>query len=366
MKLTAALVGCGRVASLLEDDSLRSKPATHLGALEKLADTVELVALCDIDPERLEQAGNRWNVKNLFQDYRAMIKKHRPDLLIIASWTATHHQIAVFAANHGVRGLLIEKPLALNLRQADKIISTCRRRQVKTVVNHERRWDPLYHKAREIIVDKSLGELRTVYAMVFSNSFIRGPWPEVIREHGGGPLLHDGTHLIDMIRFLAGEISLLSGRAVVDLPGCGSETRAWAWLETRQGVPVLLEAGGRRDYFHFEIDLHFSSGRIRIGNGIRDFQISSESTRYQGFQDLASSPFPQVTDKTRPFTGALAELCTAVTENREAISSALDGRRALEIIMAIYHSAARKGKPLKMPFRSRGNPLRRFMSRFGS
>ncbi len=366
MRLTAALVGCGRVASLLEDDPLRAKPATHLGALAGMSEEIELIALCDLDREKLENCGRRWQVNNLFLDYREMIRKTSPDLLIIASWTDSHHPIALFASENGVRGLLIEKPLALNLRQAREIVNTCRRNKTRTVINHERRWDPLYRETRKMIDQAFPGRLLSVSASVFSNSFARGPWSQVLAGHGGGPLFHDGTHLVDMIRYLAGEIAWVSGRVAVTDKSAGSETWAWGWLETVSGIPVFLEAGGDHDFFHFEIDLQFSQGRLRIGNGIRDCFVSRESNRYQGFQDLVPTPFPPLSENIKPFPGALAELCRAVREDREASSSALDGLKALEIIFALYRSAARRGKPVKLPFYIRRHPLSRLMAAIDS
>jgi predicted dehydrogenase len=362
MARTIAVIGCGRIGSSLEDDPLRAKPASHIGAIRQLPETLRLTAICDSDRHHLLQCQQRWSVPKFYLDYRELILKENPDIVSIATWTSSHMEIASFAAENGVRGIVLEKPMALDLAQADLILSACRRHKVALVINHERRWDPLYRKVREIIQSNELGALRTVTGNVLCGAAAPGSWKSMIDEVGGGPLLHDGTHLVDLVRWLAGDVSQVTGRLRRDDQRVGVETTALAWLQTDGDVPVFIEAGGMRNYFNFELDLQFENGRLRVGNGIRDFLVAVESKRYSGFRDLERRDFPPLDSSLHPFRGAFEEVTRALDDASEPFSSGLDGRKALEIIFAIYYSASLRGKTISLPLNASGHPLKKMFA----
>jgi predicted dehydrogenase len=373
MPYKIALIGCGRVGVWLEDDPLREKPASHLGGIKKIIDEelvthgLEVTGLCDLNRERLLKCRERWPLylkkASLFQDYRELILQERPDLVIIATWTSSHRDLATFAASHGVQGIVLEKPLAISLGQAEAVIAACKDHNVKLVVNHERRWSPLYRKTREIVENRELGELKLIYGNVLSRSAPRGPWQSVLEEVGGGPLLHDGTHLVDMIRYFCGDIETVNGYVKREDPAAGVETTATALFKAKNGTTVFLEAGGSRDYFNFEMDLQFEKGRIKIGNGIREYYVTTDSRRYSGFQDLAPVDFPPLPGDTNPFTGAILEVIHALETGAEPQSSGIDGWKAMEVIFAVYRSAFLGGKTLYLPIKIVQHPLKKMFQK---
>lgn len=368
MAYRIALIGCGRVGVWLEDDPLRSKPATHMGGIQKIISThcvpqgVELVAICDTNTENLKRCQERYHIPAAYTDYRALIRKEKPEIVIIATWTSSHRDIAVFAAQNGVKGIVLEKPITINLPQAHQVTDTCREYNVKLVVNHERRWCPPYQKTKEIIDNQTLGRLKFIYGNVLSQSIPQGPWETVLNKAGGGPLFHDGTHLIDLIRYFTGEIKTLHGSIDREHPDFGAESTATALMKSENGVNIAIEAGGLRDYFNFELDLQFERGRIQIGNGIEAYYVASESHMYTGFKDLTRQPFPAYLRNSDPFTGAILEVINALENNSEPLSSGIDGLRALEIIFAIYQSASLNGKPVHLPLKIKSHPLTKLFS----
>ena len=145
-------------------DPLRGKPCTHAGALAATGQ-VRLVAAADPDPERLAQFGRDWDVDRLYRSHRELLEKERVDLLAVASPTDTHCEIVLDAAESGkVRGIYCEKPIALTLAEADRMISACEKAGVALVIGHERRFGAHFVKAREFIREGGLGEIRTVLA----------------------------------------------------------------------------------------------------------------------------------------------------------------------------------------------------------
>ncbi|MBI2569582.1 MAG: Gfo/Idh/MocA family oxidoreductase [Candidatus Schekmanbacteria bacterium] len=357
----AALIGCGRIGSLLEDDPLRGKPCTHAGAMSALADRLALVALCDVDAARLAAAGERWGVPALYRSAAEMLAAERPDIVVVAAPTRLHAALTMEASRCGARGVLCEKPLAWSVDEARKMIRHCRERGTALLINHERRFDPHFRLARRLIRDGQIGPVRSLVGKVvtaFGKDLAQGVRADAWRcpdEDGDlvghGPLAHDGTHLIDAIRFLTGaEVSWVSARVDVD-SAARIDHSAAALLELTGGAHVFLEAGGRRDYFEFSLEVDGRDGRLRIGNGIWELALGQTSARYTGFRDLVPGqpPAPSADEQlaANPWVGAVAELLDAVDGGREPESSGADGLAALSVIAAI-HQSARTGRPVLM------------------
>ncbi|MGQ9629666.1 MAG: Gfo/Idh/MocA family protein [bacterium] len=352
------IIGCGRVASLLESDPLRPHPCTHAGGYAAVSKT-RLVAGCDINPQRLRDFKERWGVSRLYTDYREMLKRERLDLVSVCTWTDTHCEIVCAAARAGVRGIVCEKPMALDLGQCDRMIETCDKRGVKLVINHERRWESHYIKAREMVRAGYIGELRTIVGNVLLGKPRRGSWDSHYRLVGGGPLVADGTHLLDIMRFFAGDVEWVSGWVRREDREVDVEDTACGILYFKSGAIGFVEGGGLRKYFNFEVDLQGSEGRILIGNAVLQFWQVGDSPRYVGFRELAVAPFPHLGEPQNSYVAEIEELINCVEGGCESSSDGREGRASLELAMAIYESAAHRGKRIHLPLRAKRSPLLR-------
>ncbi|MBT5027452.1 MAG: Gfo/Idh/MocA family oxidoreductase [Nitrospinaceae bacterium] len=338
-KYKTGLVGCGRIGSLLEEDPLRGKPCTHAGGFSTLP-AIDLVAGCDISPERLHKFGQRWNVNQLYSDYREMLKKERLDILCIATWTALHADMTLTAAKAGVKGIFCEKPIAIDLVQARKMVRVCQKQNIPLIINHERRWDANYQQARKLIGSGKIGEIKTI----IGNTLSWKPGKLQVSEHGGGPLFHDGTHLTDLLLFFGGSVEWVSGQET--RPGGKKyiEETASAMLGFKSGAIGFIEGGGARKYFNFELDIQGTEGRLLIGNSGRELFVTKKSRRFTGFQELEKIPFPEPKKYESPFIGGAREIIKSIRTGKPGISTGVDGYQALEIIAAVYKSAQQKGK----------------------
>jgi predicted dehydrogenase len=341
--LTVAIIGCGRIGSLLEEDPLRGKPCTHAGAFDALSQT-KIVAGCDIKPDRLKRFGKHWQVENLFSDYKEMIRKIKPDIVSIATWTHLHSEMVKVSAGLGVKGIFCEKPIAISTLQGKAMVRTCENKNVPLVINHERRWDPYYRKAKKLIEVGKIGEIRTIVGNALSWS----PPKLLASEHGGGALFHDGTHLTDLMLFFAGPPDWVSGFEIRPHGKKYIEETAAATIRFKNGAIGFIEGGGARKYFNFELDIQGSEGRILIGNSSRELYITKKSGRFTGFQELEKVPFPEIKNHESPFTGGARDLVRRMKKQTPSASSGLDGLRALQIITSIYRSAQDEGKRIKI------------------
>lgn len=339
-----ALIGCGRIGFLLENDPLRYKPCTHFGGVSACGLTV--THACDINPGRLARFGALAGLdrENLFADYRDLLRAARPDMATIATWTESHSRIAVEAARRGARIIVLEKPMASTLPQCRAVIAECRKNGASVIISHERRYDNRYRTLKDILGRGAIGEVKTVHASMLTG----GHAGRSDAAYGGGPLLHDGTHLVDMVRFLFGEIVSVEGEFQRSGRSRGFEDRACAWLTTEGNVDVFLEAGGGRKYFVFELEISGTEGKIVIGNGYEALYSGRKSRFYTGFRDIAETPFPKW-KKNNCFQELYREARRALDGTVSPASSAIDGYRALEVIHAIYLSAHRGRKRISLP-----------------
>jgi predicted dehydrogenase len=319
-QIRCAIVGLGRIGSLLEEDRLREKPATHAGAVFHNPDCT-LVAGCDIREDRRRLFEKRWGCKTVYPDVSTMLAENHIDILHIATPPRTHLEIVMTAAGYNVPFVVCEKPLAENSRGASMIAELQTSGMVRILVNHERRYSREYLMAKDHIKKRSFGSLLSISARLYMGRDRRV----------NDILLDDGTHLIDIIHFLTDTpLDKVSAERI------DKKEQESLWILGSTGdVPVLLEIASGRDHVVFELDLSFSSGRIRVGNGLYEEYGSGPSPFYEGMQSLlkneATRPFP-----TGYFSNMLSDAVRCFRDkNLEPVSSAVDGYRAVAFIDSI-------------------------------
>lgn len=321
-KIRCAVVGLGRIGSILEDDALREKPCTHAGAIAALRVCV-LAGGADTDPERRKLFAERWNCRAVYADAEEMLKSVQPDILHIATHPDSHLLYARLAAKYGVPVAVCEKPLADTLEDARKIARLHEDGKITILTNHERRYSADYIQARSRVRSGCLGELLSVTAKLYFGKTRRLE----------SQLLHDGTHLADAICFLAG--GYLEKPRVYGNLGKKAGTAFIGARVKGSGIPVLIESGAQRDYLAFEIDLAFGSGRLRIGNGLYEEYESRVSPYYEGFRSLIkkeTKPFGE----TGYFVSMMKDAAACVRDpERIPVSGAADGYEALRFILSL-------------------------------
>ncbi len=342
-KFKVGIIGCGRIGSLLEEDPLRGKPCTHAGGFSALPST-RITAGCDINPSRLKQFGRRWNVDRLYSDYRQMLRQEELDIVCIAAWTHLHAKMALDAARSGVKGIYCEKPIDLDLGKARRLMRTCEEKKIPLLINHERRWDTYYQKAKDLILSGKIGEVRTI----IGNALSWKPGKLSVDTHGGGGLFHDGTHLTDLLLYFGGPVDWVSGHDVRPHGKRFIEETTCAMIRFKNGTMGFIEGGGARKYFNFELDVQGSEGRLLIGNDGRELYLARKSGRFTGFQELKKAAFPKPRRYESPFTAGARDMIRCLRNGSESHSSGHDGLKALEVILAVYRSARLKGKRIKL------------------
>ena len=328
--ISAAIIGLGRIASLLEEDTKREKPCTHAGAITANPDCV-LSGGCDIDEERRRLFAEKWNVP-VYAGAAEMIAAVNPRILVIATHPDSHYHYCRMAAASAVPVVICEKPLADTLWAARKIANIAKLSgpgsRTAIITNHERRYSADYIKAKEILASEELGSLLSVRAVLYMGK----------NKRLLDVFWHDGTHLADAVMFLTGSALKHRGRRGAKL----TASAGTAWIEgelQKANIPVLMEVGAGRDHLVFEIEFSCARGRLRIGNGIFEVWESDESLYAEKFRSL------KLTDETAKrcfhgptgyFANMIADAVACVREpGRQPVSSAADGLAVIEYLHSV-------------------------------
>ncbi|WP_205872836.1 Gfo/Idh/MocA family protein [Leptospira kmetyi] len=352
-RIPVLLIGLGRIASLLEKDTLRNHPCTHAGAIFSAEGKKRFSLVGAIDPieERRDRFCKNWNIpKTLCFE---SLKKWANDLsssrnqktktenrlsngssfdladclVIIATPSETHYELAKKAIDFGFRRLLVEKPVCHSLPLARKLAKLCAETGTDLRVNHERRYHPVYRQVRRWIQEETYGPVKTIRASVLTSA--RAPGRAILDKTG--PLFHDGTHAVDLLVWYLG----MPDRVVSVLrsyPNSPVEEQALALMTYPKGETVFLEAGGMRNYFQFELDIQTTDARFLVGNDEVRYWKSKPSRKYKGFKSLTpvsisekssagSNPFLNLYDSLfRHFSGKPSGITGDMEENLQILT----------------------------------------------
>lgn len=328
-KINAAIIGLGRIASLLEEDSLREKPCTHAGAISSNEDCV-LAAGCDIEEERRILFAERWKRQEpvpVYRDAEEMLLIHKPQILCITTHPDSHYHYCRLAVLNKVPVIICEKPLADNIRDARKIVNLEKQSGTVIITNHERRYSLDYIRAKAVLDEKKLGNILSIRSCLYMGKTAR-----LLDQ-----FWHDGTHLADAIMFLSGAKLKHRRRWGAKL----SSKSGTVWLESslyrekEPPVPLLMEIGAGRDHLVFEIEFSCEKGKLCIGNGIFEVWESVSSPYAEKFRSLKRTD-DVFSGPTGYFANMLKDAVSCVRDpQRKPVSGAADGLNVIEYLNSV-------------------------------
>jgi predicted dehydrogenase len=342
-----------------------------LDVVWKELDNVE-VAVADEDEKGRAAAVRRLGAKNAYADYREMLDKERPQIVSVADRFLDAHRDMVVACARAGASVLLEKPMARTLAEADEMVTACETHHVKLAIAHQTRYSPRVQRVRELIDDGRLGELLEM----------RGRGKEDTRG-GGQDLMVLGTHVLDLMRFFAGDAHWCFARVTQD-------GRPVVKADVREGGETMGPVAGDRISAVYGFDRGvqgtFATYKARHGVGERFgltlfgskgvIQLTTGSLPPVYFLDDPSwfpgrskRAWQEVTSagpgKPEPLKdGGLGmgnvwiarDLIEAIEKDRQPLGGMYDGRAALEMILAVYESHRLKG-PAELPLKNRQHPL---------
>jgi predicted dehydrogenase len=332
----------------------------------------QVVAVADPDPEGRAAAAKRLKAPKSYADYRKMLEKERPQIVSVAPrWLDCHHDMVLACAEFGCH-VFLEKPMCQNLEQADAMIAALEKRNLKLVIAHQTRYSPALAHAQKAIAEGMLGDILE----------LRGRGKED-RRGGGEDLMVLGTHVMDLMRFFAGDArwcfaSVRDNREPVTEkhvrdgaegigPLAGDEIHAvyrfdgitmgyFSTHRTRHGAAerfglqvygsrgvLTMTTGGVPEIWFVE-DPSWQPGRSKA-----QWKLISSA----GIDKPESLKYPGLDYGNRLIA---LDLIRAIETNTQPKGSMYDGRAALEMILAIYESH-RLNAEVELPLKNRKHPL---------
>lgn len=340
-----ALIGCGRISP------------NHIAAAQN--NKLELVAICDTDPACMEDKVRKFKLDESvkrYTDYQEMIGKEKPELVAICTESGKHAQIALFCIEHGCN-CIIEKPIALSIADADAIISASIKHHVKVSACHQNRFNKSVQIIREAIDMNRFGRLFYGTAHIrwcrnheyYDRASWRGTW-----EQDGGALMNQCIHNIDLLRWMMGdEIDSVVGMTDrLKHSYIEAEDLGIALIRFKNGAYGIVEGTTNVYPSNLEETLYLFGEKGTVKAGGSSVNVIEE-WRFADVLDNAEEVKAQFHENPPNVYGyghtpLYEDVIAAIENDREPYVDAAAGRRALELVLAIYQSAA-TGEIVKFP-----------------
>ena len=325
MPLRAALIGCGRIGSLMADDPLLAGDVfTHAEAYVRSPAT-ELVAVCDANPALAQACAARWNVPVAFDSPARLVAVTRPEIVSICTPDHSHHAVVrqLIEQSDSIRAILCEKPLAMTLADGEELVRLADAHGIVLAVLYMRRHAGNLAALRAWLAGGALGRITAV-----NGSYTKGT-------------LHNGSHWFDLLRMLAGEVAWVE--AFDSLGEQGDDPTLDVLLGLAGGGLATLRAAPRECFTVFEMELLLERGRVRITDSGHAITVERAvpSPRYSGYVELTLEPH-DFGHRRDQMLYAVEDLAAALTLGRDPACTGRDGVAALRIGTAAL-KAARDG-----------------------
>lgn len=340
-----ALIGCGRISP------------NHIQAA--INNKLEIVGLCDLRPENTADKKRKFKLDDgvhEYTDYHEMLEKEKPELVAIATESGRHAAIAIDCIHAGCN-VIIEKPIALSLKDADAIIAAGERMHVKVCANHQNRFNKSIMKIRDAIDTGRFGKLFYGTAHIrwkrdheyYDRAAWRGTW-----EQDGGALMNQCIHNIDLLRWLMGdEITEVVGMTDrLDHDYIEAEDLGIALVKFANGSYGIIE--GTTDVYDRNLEetlyIFGEKGTVKAGgeavNRIEEWRFSDLFDEPEEVKRDFSEQPPNIYGFGH--SKLYKDMIHAIETDSQPLVDGYAGRRALELVLAIYKSAA-EDRPVRLP-----------------
>ena len=338
-KLRIAIVGCGRIAK------------NHFGSIEKHADNLELVAVCDTNQANSTSYASQYDVP-AYNDMADMLVKHKPDLVALCTPSGIHSDQAALAAKHGVH-VITEKPMATRWSDGVRMVKACDEAGVRLFVVKQNRRNTTLQLLKRAVEEKRFGRIHMVHLNVFwtrpqayyDQAKWRGTW-----EFDGGAFMNQASHYVDLLDWLIGPVdkvqAMMSTTRDIEVEDTGVLNVRWrngalgSMSVTMLTYPQNLEGS---------ITILGEKGTVRIGGvAVNDIQLwqFDEPRDYDAQIQSANYETTSVYGFGHPlYYKNVVDVMRGVAEPE---TDGREGLKSLEMLIAAYLSA-RDGKTVSLP-----------------
>lgn len=336
-----AIIGCGRISF------------NHI--IAAIENNLEIVALCDLKDDKMDAILQKFNFNTNIKKYihyREMLQNEDIDLIAICTESGKHGKIALDCIEAEVN-LIIEKPITLSLEEADLIIEKSRERNVKISACHQNRFNKSIQKIREAVEEKRFGKMLYATAHIrwnrkeeyYKQSSWRGTW-----EQDGGALMNQCIHNIDLLRWMMGNdiIEVFGMTDNLNHSYIEAEDMGIALVKFSNGGYGIIEGTTNIYPNNLEETLYLFGERGTVKAGGKSVNVIEEWQFEDNLDDLeyVKKNYCEYPKNVYGFGHSLLykDVISSIVDNREPYVTAMDGRNALELVLAIYKSSVENKK----------------------
>lgn len=356
-KVRTALIGCGKIGGI------------HAAALASLPES-DFVAVCDANAERAEAFAAKCGARP-FTDVGTMLRESKLQAVVIGTPHPLHAEPAVRAAEAGAH-VLVEKPLAASLADCDAMLAAARKAGVYLSVISQRRWYEPVRRIKDAIDAGKIGKpvlgVFIMYSWRDPAYYQSDPWRGKWSTEGGGVLVNQSPHLLDLLHWFMGPIAEISGQwANLNHPGIEVEDTAVATIRFQSGgLGAIVASVSQKPGIHAKVTIHGSNGAsvgVETDRGatfiagmstiaeppLNDvWTIPGEEHRLAEFQAEDRERFAKLDATLHYHAVQIQDFLQAVRDGRPPLVSGEEGRAVVEMFAAIYRSQ-HEGRPVRFP-----------------
>ncbi len=345
--LKFALVGCGRIAKR-HSDLLGNNQITNSS----------LVAVCDTSEEKAKKIASKFKI-TFYSDMHKMMQKEDIDVVVILTESGYHAKHVIEMSRYG-KHIIVEKPMALRLSDADSMIRACDTAGIKLFVVKQNRFNLPVVKLKEALDEGRFGKLFLGTIRVrwcrtqeyYDQDSWRGTW-----AMDGGVLTNQASHHIDLLEWTVGEIESVFAKSKTAVSNIEAEDTAVVIVKFRNGALGVIEAttAVRPKDLEGSISILGEKGTVEIGgfavNEMKTWNFCDSSTEDKDILTKYSVNPPNVYGFGHQ--AYYEHVVDCINNNKKHLVDGLEGRKSIELINAIYESIE-TGKEVALRF----NPTR--------
>ena len=342
--LKVALIGCGRISK------------KHVACLQAIEQT-QLCAVCDIVEQRARDCADALDIP-YYTDYHEMLRQEKPDLVHVLTPSGLHGAHVLDIADYGCH-ILVEKPMALTLEDADSMIEACDRAGTKLFVVKQNRYNLAVQQLKRALDAGRFGKLVLGTVRVrwcrrqdyYDQDAWRGTW-----AMDGGVLTNQASHHIDLLEWCMGEVESVFARTTTRLVDIEVEDTGVAMLQFTSGALGIIEAttATRPEDLEGSISVLGEKGSVEIGgfavNEIKTWNFADKNEQDEEIRTDNNQMPPDVYGFGHRLF--IENVVQSIQSKTSGLVHGLEGRKSLELINAIYESVE-TGREVPLKFRAR-------------
>jgi len=342
----------------------------HIPAIKDTSNA-ELVAICRRNKEKVNRLAKKFNVPEVYCDYRNLIKSKNVDVVIVATPNACHKENTIYSAKEG-KHVLCEKPMATNLKDAKEMTRVCKENKVKLQIGFNQRFFNHVKIVKRLIEENVIGEVKAFNA-TYREGWDLYPVESDYRNHadlsGGACLIDLGIHKIDLVRYLLGEIKEICAEVKHSVMPAKLDDNAFLLCNLNNGITGCVSSDrfspavdgsfsifGTKGMIYFNTEIYSPFGPVPLSvytkkssETIPDFVREYFYPQY--VESKAEKSWINITPPNQnSYQKQIEDFCQSILKDKKPSVTGQDGLKALEVVLAAYKSAKER-KWINLPLK---------------